>query len=62
MKLNKGTDMLYWAAVCFMFSLISAVIGFTGIAGDAGGNVAKIMFFVLLVLGALSLIFARRPE
>jgi uncharacterized membrane protein YtjA (UPF0391 family) len=54
--------MLYWSAVFFIIALLSAVVGFTGIAGAADG-IAKITFFVFLVLGALSLIFGRRvPE
>ena len=51
--------MLYWAAVFFVIALIGAVLGFSGIAAGAAG-IAKILFFVFLVLGALSLIFGRR--
>ncbi|MBX3192557.1 MAG: DUF1328 domain-containing protein [Labilithrix sp.] len=51
--------MLYWAAVFFIVALISAVLGFSGLASGAAG-IAKILFFVFLVLGALSLVFGRR--
>jgi uncharacterized membrane protein YtjA (UPF0391 family) len=51
--------MLYWAAVFFVIALVAAVLGFGGVASGAAG-VAKILFFVFLVLGALSLIFGRR--
>lgn len=51
--------MLYWAAVFFVIALIAALIGFSGIAVGAAG-LAKILFFVFLVLGALSLVFSRR--
>lgn len=51
--------MLYWAAVFFVIALAAAVLGFGGIASGAAG-IAKILFFVFLVLGALSLIFGRR--
>ena len=51
--------MLYWAAVFFVIALAAAVLGFSGIAASAAG-IAKILFFVFLVLGALSLIFGRR--
>jgi uncharacterized membrane protein YtjA (UPF0391 family) len=51
--------MLYWAAVFFVIALTAAVLGFSGIAAGAAG-IAKILFFVFLVLGALSLIFGRR--
>jgi uncharacterized membrane protein YtjA (UPF0391 family) len=54
-----GFIMLYWAAVFFVIALIAAVLGFGGIAAGAAG-VAKILFFVFLILGALSLIFGRR--
>jgi uncharacterized membrane protein YtjA (UPF0391 family) len=56
---DKGFVMLYWAAVFFVIALIGAVLGFSGIAAGAAG-IAKILFFVFLVLGALSLIFGRR--
>jgi uncharacterized membrane protein YtjA (UPF0391 family) len=56
---ERGFDMLYWAAVFFIIALVSAVLGFGGIAAGAAG-IAKILFFVFLVLGALSLIFGRR--
>lgn len=51
--------MLYWAAVFFIVALAAAVLGFSGISVGAA-SVAKILFFVFLVLGALSLIFGRR--
>src|SRR4051812_5985247 len=57
---NQGRFvMLYWAAVFFVIALVGAVLGFSGIAAGAAG-IAKILFFVFLVLGALSLIFGRR--
>jgi uncharacterized membrane protein YtjA (UPF0391 family) len=56
---NKEFVMLYWTAVFFVIALVAAVLGFSGIAASAAG-VAKILFFVFLVLGALSLIFGRR--
>lgn len=59
-ELTKGLFvMLYWAAVFFVIALAAAVLGFGGIASGAAG-IAKILFFVFLVLGALSLIFGRR--
>jgi uncharacterized membrane protein YtjA (UPF0391 family) len=56
---HKGGPMLYWTAVFFVIALAAAVFGFSGIAAGAAG-IAKILFFVFLVLGALSLIFGRR--
>ena len=52
-------SMLYWAAVFFVIALLAAVFGFGGIAASAVG-VAKILFFVFLVLAVISLIFGRR--
>jgi len=54
--------MLYWAVVFFVISLIAALFGFTGIA-IAFAGIAKILFFVFVVLFILTLIFGwrRRP-
>lgn len=57
--IQRTTTMLYWAAVFFVIALVAAVLGFGGIAASAAG-LAKILFFVFLVLGALSLVFGRR--
>lgn len=45
--------MLSWAVVFFIIALIAAIFGFGGIAAATG--IAKILFFVFLVLFALSL-------
>ena len=54
--------MLYWAIVFFVISLIAALFGFTGIA-IAFAGIAKILFFIFVVLFILTLIFGwrRRP-
>jgi len=56
-----GTHMLYWALMFLLIALIAAVLGFTGVAFLAGG-MAKILFFIFIVLFAISLIahLARR--
>jgi uncharacterized membrane protein YtjA (UPF0391 family) len=46
--------MLNWALTFFVVALIAAVLGFTGIAVAAAG-VAKLLFFVFLVLFIVSL-------
>jgi uncharacterized membrane protein YtjA (UPF0391 family) len=46
--------MLNWALTFFVVALIAAIFGFTGIAVAAAG-VAKILFFVFLVLFVVSL-------
>ncbi len=47
--------MLGWALTFLVVALIAAVLGFTTIAGTAM-SVAKILFFVFLVLFAVSLV------
>lgn len=50
--------MLHWAATFFVIAIIAALLGFTSIAGSAV-EIAKILFFVFLVLAAVTLIFGR---
>jgi uncharacterized membrane protein YtjA (UPF0391 family) len=47
--------MLGWALTFLVVALIAGVLGFTSIAGTAMG-VAKILFFVFLVLFVVSLV------
>jgi uncharacterized membrane protein YtjA (UPF0391 family) len=47
--------MLHYAVVFFIIALIAAVFGFGGIAAGAVG-IAKVLFFVFLVLAALSFV------
>jgi uncharacterized membrane protein YtjA (UPF0391 family) len=62
---QSGGDMtlLNWALVFFVVALVAGILGFGGIAGAAVG-IAKIFFFVFLVLFLLSLVvnFARRAS
>ena len=48
--------MLYYAAVFFVVAIVAAIFGFGGIAAGAIG-IAKILFFVFLVLFLGSLIW-----
>lgn len=48
--------MLGWAITFLIIALIAAGLGFGGIAGAATG-IAKILFFVFLVLFIVSLVF-----
>ncbi len=55
--------MLYWSLMFLVIALIAGVLGFTSVYVAAAG-VAKILFFVFLVLFILSLVsggFSRRP-
>ena len=53
--------MLYWALVFLLVSLVAALFGFGGIS-VAAADIARILFFVFIVLFVLSLVFglARR--
>jgi uncharacterized membrane protein YtjA (UPF0391 family) len=47
--------MLYWALMFLLVAVVAAVFGFTGIAVASAG-IAKLLFFVFLVLFVISLI------
>ena len=51
--------MLRWAIVFLVVALIAAVFGFGGIAGEAVW-IARVLFFLFLVLFVISLIMGRR--
>src|SRR5262249_5283627 len=56
---HKGAVMLRGALVFLVVAIIAAVLGFGGIAGDAAW-VAKILFFVFLIVFVVSLLMGRR--
>lgn len=47
--------MLWWAVIFFIVAIIAAVLGFSGIAAGAM-TIAKILFFIFVVLFVISLI------
>jgi|TARA_B110000211_G_C13938458_1_gene490502 uncharacterized membrane protein YtjA (UPF0391 family) len=47
--------MLHWALVFFIVSIVAALFGFGGIASSAVG-IAKVLFFIFIVLFAISLV------
>jgi uncharacterized membrane protein YtjA (UPF0391 family) len=51
--------MLYWAVVFLVVAIIAGILGFTGIAGTSIW-IAKILFFVFIILFVISLLFGRR--
>ena len=51
--------MLSWAITFLVIALIAAVLGFGGLAGTAIG-IAKIIFFVFIVLFIISFLMGRR--
>lgn len=63
-KIKEEEKMLAWVIIFFIISIIAAVFGFTGIA-VASASIAKFLFFIFVVLFAVSLIIflvtERRP-
>jgi uncharacterized membrane protein YtjA (UPF0391 family) len=53
--------MLYWAFTFFVVAIIAAIFGF-GIAAAAAAGIAKILFFLFMILFAISVAmhFGRR--
>jgi len=49
--------MLRWALVFLVLALIAGVLGFTSIAGTSM-DIAKILFFIFLVLFAVGLVYS----
>lgn len=47
--------MLNWALIFFVIALIAAVFGFGGIASAAAG-IAKVLFFIFILLFVISLL------
>jgi len=54
--------MLYWALIFLIVALIAGALGF-GLIGGAAYTIAKVLFFVFLVLFIISLVTGgiRRP-
>ena len=53
--------MLGWAAVFLLIALVAAVFGFGSIAAASAG-IAKVLFFMFLVLFVISLLFGWRGK
>jgi len=45
--------MLLWATLFFIFSAIAGIIGFSGVVAVSGG-IAKMLFFVFLLMMAIT--------
>ena len=52
---RSGGKMLYWAAMFLIIALVAAFLGFFGVATAAAG-IAKILFYVFLVIFLVTLI------
>jgi len=61
---NGVETMLKWALVFLVIAIIAAIFGFGGIAG-AAVDIAKIIFFIAIVIFVISLVWGlvagRRP-
>ena len=51
--------MLRWTVIFLVVAIIAAIFGFGNIAAGAA-SIAKILFFIFLVLFIVSLIFGRK--
>jgi uncharacterized membrane protein YtjA (UPF0391 family) len=49
------TNMLYWALVFFVISIITGIFGFTGISAATGG-IARLLFMVFIVVFIIFLV------
>jgi uncharacterized membrane protein YtjA (UPF0391 family) len=58
-KGTRGGFMLSWAITLFVIAIVAAILGFGGIAGSAAA-LAKIFFFIFLILAIASFTFGRR--
>lgn len=56
---QKSSAMLRWTIAFFLIALIAAFLGYGGIAAGAA-SIARICFFLFLVLFVLSLLFGNR--
>jgi uncharacterized membrane protein YtjA (UPF0391 family) len=57
----EGKIMLYWAAVFLIIGLLAGALGFGGLVAGTAVSIAKILFFVFLVLFVVSLLMGRKP-
>ena len=54
----KKKFMLRWTVIFLVVAIIAAILGFGGIAAGAA-SIAKVLFFIFLVLFIVSLFFGR---
>jgi len=54
-----GYKMLHWSLMFLVFAIIAAILGFGGLAGTAVG-IAKILFFVFLIIWLVAFLTGRR--
>jgi uncharacterized membrane protein YtjA (UPF0391 family) len=59
-SLHGDAAMLRWALIFLVVALLAGVFGFWGLEGTAM-QIARILFFLFLVLFIISLVTGRRP-
>ncbi len=52
--------MLRWAIIFLIFGLVAGLLGFWGLEGTAM-YIARVLFFLFIVIFLVSLIMGRRP-
>jgi uncharacterized membrane protein YtjA (UPF0391 family) len=55
---KEVNEMLRWILIFLVLALVAAALGFGGIAG-AAADIARILFWVFIILFILGLIFGR---
>jgi len=58
---RKGETILRWTLIFVVVALVSGILGFTDIASAASG-IARILFFLFLILLVDSLVIGRRSK
>ena len=53
--------MLYWAAVFLIIGLLAGALGFGGMVAGTAVSIAKVLFFLFIILFVVSLVMGRRP-
>jgi uncharacterized membrane protein YtjA (UPF0391 family) len=53
---ERSTNVLGWALIFLVLALVAAAFGFRGVAGTSAG-MAKVLFFLFLVLFVLAVLF-----
>ena len=56
-NLSKESDMLKWALIFFVVSLIAGFFGFSGVSAASAG-IAKILFYIAIVIFIIFLVLA----
>lgn len=52
----NGNTMLRWSVIFFVIAIIAAIFGFGGIA-EGAASIAKVLFFIFLVLFVITILF-----